>query len=114
LGNIIIPGISGLVGGIGEGIGTNGFQSFGYTAPQAYDDLSWTKGRHSIRTGFSFERIDYNENSSNRPNGSWTFTSLQHFLLWIPSQFTGDTPGSDGIRAARMSVVGGYVQDDFR
>ena len=98
LGTIVITGVSGVFGGIGAGLGTTGLNIFGYTAPQVYDDLSWTKGRHSIRTGFSFERIDYNLNSTSRPNGQWTFTSIQRFLQGTPTQFTADFPGTDGIR----------------
>src|SRR5581483_10793983 len=88
--------------------------SFGYAAPQVYDDLSWTKGRHSIRTGFSFERIDYNMDVGLQPNGSWAVNSVQRFLQGIPDTFTGDLPTTDTVRGERQSVIGGYIQDDFR
>ena len=100
--------------GVPSGIGATGENLYGYTAPQVYDDLSWTKGRHSVRTGFNFERVDYNIYSANKPNGVWTFTSIQNFLQGIPSQFQADFPGSDFFRSERMSVLGGYIQDDFR
>jgi len=105
-----------VVGGVSTpaGIGSSGTNLFGYTAPQVYDDLSWTKGRHSIRTGFNFERINYNLYSASRPNGNWVFTSIQSFLQGIPSQFGSDFPGADFFRSERTSIIGGYVQDDFR
>jgi hypothetical protein len=113
-GQLIVAGVaSGLIG-VPSGLGASGENLFGYTAPQVYDDLSWTKGRHSLRTGFNFERIDYNIYIPNKPNGAWNFTSIQNFLLGIPSQFQGDFPGSNTYRSARMSVFGGYIQDDFR
>jgi len=60
-GQISVGGVAtGNVIGIPAGIGATGENLFGYTAPQAYDDLSWTKGRHSIRTGFNFEHVMYN------------------------------------------------------
>ena len=110
IGTLSISGVSGTY----TGIGTNGLTLFGYTAPQAYDDLSWTKGRHSIRTGFGFERIQHNVNSADQGSGRWTFTSVPNFLQGIASQFTADFPGTDTIRGERMSVISGYVQDDFR
>ncbi len=114
LGPITVGGVTGVYGGIGSGIGTNGLKAFGYTAPQATEDLSWIKGRHNLRTGFSFERIDYNLNSSGRPLGQWSFSSIQNFLEGIPSEFQADYPGTNGIRGERMSVIAGYIQDDFR
>src|SRR5205814_1001536 len=69
MGSMIIVGVSGIPSGVGAGVGTDGRAIFGYAAPQAEDDLSWTKGRHSIRTGFRFERIDYNMNLQMIPNG---------------------------------------------
>jgi len=110
MGQIAISGVAGTP----SGIGANGFNLFGYTAPQVSDDLSWTRGRHSIRIGFNFERIDYNFNSAGAPNGTWTFNSIQRFLQLNPDQFASDFPGTDTVRGERMSVVGAYVQDDFR
>ena len=79
-----------------------------------YDDLSWTKGRHSIRAGFNFERIDYNMNAAASPNGKWTFNSIQQFMQGTASLFASDFPGTDTTRSERMSLFGGYIQDDFR
>lgn len=110
MGRILISGVSGTFGGLGA----NGINLWGYTAPQFYNDLSWTKGRHSLRTGFSVERIYYNTNSASSPNGNWNFTSIQGFLQATALQFSSDFPGTDTIRGERMSIVAGYLQDDFR
>ena len=115
LGSFVISGIT-----VGQGaqsiagIGATSFSIWGYTAPQVYNDLSWTKGRHSIRTGLSVERIQYNLNSPATPNGTWTFTSVQSFLQATPSAFASDFPGNDTPRGERMSLMAGYIQDDFR
>jgi hypothetical protein len=113
VGTFNVTGISSPVslwGGIGQG----GLNNFWYTAPQFYNDLSWTKGRHSIRTGFAFERVLDNLDERNRPNGLWTFPSIAAMLQVQPTQFSAQFPGTDGIRGLRNSIFGGYVQDDFR
>lgn len=114
MGAILITGVSGVYSGMGGGVGSSGMSLFGYTAPQAYDDLSLIKGRHSVRVGFAFEREESNLNSQDKPNGYWTFPSVQSFLLGAPSQFAADLPGTDSIRAMRASLFAGYIQDDFR
>ena len=114
-GSFSVSGVAGnSTSGQPSGLGNSGTNRFGYTAPQVYNDLSWTKGRHSIRTGFNVELISYDQYIPGKLNGQWSFTSVQNFLQGIPSQFLGDLPGSDAYRSARMSMYGGYVQDDFR
>src|SRR5262249_40045859 len=87
---------------------------FGNTDPQFNQDITWTKGRHTIKVGFGFERFDYNLTSANRINGEYNFGSVNSFLLGTPSQFTIDVPGTDTVRRGRMSLFAGYFQDDFR
>ena len=105
--------VGGLAGQFG-GVGTGGLNLFAYTAPQFYDDLSWTKGSHTIKAGFAFERVDDNLDERNRPNGLWSFGSIQAMLQLNPNQFSADLPSTDGIRGQRNSIVAGYVQDDYR
>jgi Carboxypeptidase regulatory-like domain/TonB-dependent Receptor Plug Domain len=109
VGNFSVPGLSSF-----GGIGDSGVDLIGYTAPQVYDDLAWTKGRHSLRFGFGLERIEDNINPANLPNGQWLFGSIKDMLTVNPSQFTADFPGTDAIRGMRATVVGLYAQDDFR
>ena len=96
------------------GIGDTGSDVVGYTAPQFYDDLSWTKGRHSLKFGFGVERIDDNVNPQTTPNGSWVFGSIQSMLTASPASFTAAVPGTDTRRGFRTSIFAGYIQDDFR
>ena len=109
-----LPASIGSFGGVGAGDGLTGRGTFGFTTPQVYNDLSWTKGRHTLQVGSSFERIDYNFNLELTPNGRWTFNSLTKFLQGTPDQFVADLPGSDVVRGERESVVGAYLQDTFR
>ncbi len=112
VGSFNVTGISG--SSLWGGIGVGGLNNFYYTAPQYYDDLSWNRGRHSIRAGFAFERVMDNLDERNRPNGLWTFGSIKDMLLVNPNQFSAQFPGTDGIRGQRNSIIAGYIQDDFR
>lgn len=109
VGNFSIPGITSITG-----VGADGSNIFGYTAPQVADDLSWLKGKHSFRFGFSVERIIDNMDAKDTPNGSWTFGSIRDFLIVRPTRFTADFVGTDTQRAMRNTVIGSYFQDDIR
>jgi hypothetical protein len=109
VGDFAVPGLSSF-----GGIGDSGADLIGYTAPQVYDDFAWTKGRHSLRMGLSLERIEDNINAANVPNGEWQFGSIKDMLTVNPSQFTADFPGTDSDRGMRSSIIGLYLQDDFR
>ena len=109
VGSFSVPGLASF-----GGIGDTGIDVIGYTAPQVYDDLVWTKGRHSLRFGGGVERIQDNINPSNIPNGQWQFGSIRDMLTVNPSQFTSDFPSTDAVRGMRSSIVGLYAQDDFR
>jgi hypothetical protein len=96
------------------GIGCCLADTYWYTVPQVNDDVSWVKGRHNIRIGFSAEDIRDNEYSPSSPNGVWTFPSIQGFLTVVPQQFSADFPGTDLYRGMRTKIFGAYIQDDFR
>jgi hypothetical protein len=106
---VSITGVTGFSGGVGAlSAPFHYWNSF-----QVYDDAFLIKGNHSIKFGFSFERIQHNSNFSNRPNGNFSFSSLQNFLTNIPLQFSGSITGFQSFRL-RQSIPGVYVQDDWR
>jgi hypothetical protein len=106
-----VPGINGFVGG---GVGKFTFNNYTWNSFQAYDDASLTKGVHSIKFGFAFERMQINILFPANPTGAFTFGSLTAFLTNQPSSFTGGVPGTFSPRGIRQSLFGGYVQDDWR
>src|SRR5713226_8473656 len=59
---INVPGLNDAVG-----VGGNSFFRHIQNSYQIYDDAFVTRGNHSLRVGFAFENIEYNENSLRRP-----------------------------------------------
>ena len=110
VGQISIAGITTTPGGPGA----EGDYLFHYTSYQVYDDLSITRGGHSVRTGLSFERIQSNVLGASNNNGVVSFSSLAGFLTDQPSSFQATVPGTSIPEGLRQSVVGAYVQDDWR
>ncbi len=109
IGCISVVGLSTLCG-----LGASDSNVFGYTAPQISDDLTWVRGRHSLRFGFTVERILSNLDAKDGPLGEWEFGSIEDLLLVRPRRFVAQFPGTDTTRGMRSSVVGAYIQDDIR
>ena len=110
VGQFNVTGIRNQFGGLFAG----GFNQFPYTAPQIYNDTSWTRGRHTIKFGGGIERVLANMDQKNRPNGLWSFPSIEAMLTVQPTQYSGLIPGSDTVRGQRSSLIGAYIQDDWR
>jgi hypothetical protein len=109
VGLINIGGISNFTGGlhaVGEFI-------FHYNSYQAYDDLYWTRGKHSLKAGFSFERLQNNQQGTSNPNGQFNFGSLSGFLQNQPTGFNAPIGQTTSPKDLRQSVYGGYITDDF-
>ena len=79
------------------------------------DTVYVNRGIHSIRFGFDFQRIQFNQHTTNQVGGLLTFTSLSNFLQGTPSQFDFAVPGGiDPDRGFRQSVFAWFAQDDIR
>jgi outer membrane receptor protein involved in Fe transport len=104
--------ISGLTQ-IGNGASPSSYRT--WNSYQAYDDASLTRGLHSLKFGFGFERDQLNEVDLTADyHGVFNFGSIAAFLTNQPSRFTGGFPGKLSPRDMRQSIVGAYVQDDWR
>jgi TonB dependent receptor len=85
---------------------------FHYNSWQAYDNLFYTKGIHSMKFGANFERIQDNTGGLNYAGGLISFNSLSDFLTNRPASIYADAPGKVNTRGLRQSIVGAYFQDD--
>ena len=106
---ITIPGINDAVG-----VGGNSFFRHVQNSYQVYDDAFATKGNHSFRFGFAFEKIEYNELGLRRPNGRVRFRSLSDFLQNKPRDFFSLDPSRTREVGVRTNIWAGYLNDSWR
>ncbi len=108
--SIRIPGIATFFGGPG------GFPNFvfGWNSFQLYDDAFLTRGKHSIKFGIAFERMQSNNLFHFSDNGGFGFTSLTNYLTNQPHSFGGSVLQKATPRGIRETLLAGYVQDDWR
>src|ERR1700687_5060247 len=104
------------VTGLTTAIGLGGLNRFlhRWTSAQAYDDAFWTRGTHTIKVGFNFERMQYNVLEKLSPNGRMNAYTLSAFLSNMPKQLNALAPGHSNEVAIRESLFAGYIQDDWR
>jgi hypothetical protein len=116
-----VPGLP--VGLINIGGGVSNFQGglkatgefdFHLNSYQAYDDVYLTRGKHSIKAGFAFERLQNNQLGTANPNGQYIFSSLTSFLNANPTSFNGPLQQGTSPRDLRQSVYGVYLTDNYR
>ena len=98
------------------------------------DQISWTHGKHTIRTGFEAERIQLSRSYPGNEGGNPTFLSFGDFLIGRAGCGTGVVnAGCNGSTSSNLSTVGsfssptasfryairvldlnGFVQDDIK
>ena len=99
------------------------------TVYQVQDQLSRTIGRHTLKLGAEYRRIQSNGPLDFGVNGLYTFQdlspfgfpvrsdnpALEFFLQALPLSYVGSVPSmSDSDRGYRQSVVSGFVHEFFR
>ena len=121
--NISIPGFSDPT--LPSGVPSLGQQEiaqiFHTTQGQFADDLTYLRGRHSIKTGFQFVRVrsDWKYNGNNGALGTIgvsnaTGFGLADFFLGLGSGGNRDTSPNPQLFKDRNNIFAGYVQDDWR
>src|SRR5256712_4450610 len=78
------------------------------------DDLTYTKGKHLLKTGALVETADASKLTTVNSRGTYTFANFAQFLAGVPSRFQGNAPGSNFERKRPNTLFGFYVQDDYR
>jgi outer membrane receptor protein involved in Fe transport len=107
---VFISGIHPFTGGIGG----NPTYLYRWNDFQGYDDAFLTRGTHAIKFGFAAERMQTNALALSNPNGVFTFGNLAAFLTNNPEKFNSGIASTLSPRGYRQTLLGGYVQDDWR
>ncbi len=85
------------------------------------DDLNWSKGRHSIKAGVSYEHVNENVNYISPRYGSYSFPTVNSFAL----DYSGNTTGSKDYTSFSQTFgqpdvdyvikdIGAYVNDQWK
>jgi Carboxypeptidase regulatory-like domain/TonB-dependent Receptor Plug Domain len=92
---------------------------FHWNSIQAYDNLFYTKGIHSMKFGVNVERLRGNTFGADFPGGQLIFngngrqdTGLSDFLTNRSADINADVPGTVTGRGVRQTIFGAYFQDD--
>ena len=106
------------IGGLPFMQGSLGSQTLNFhvgNSYQFYDDAFYTHGNHAFKYGFSVERIQYNELSVQRPNGTFVFNGgISGFLLNQPTSFQQGDASVEKELGTRATVFAGYIQDNWK
>ncbi len=81
---------------------------------QFNDDLVHTRGRHTVRLGGAFDRVQFNQVADFSAVGQYIFGSLADLLQARPRSGDVMVPGSDTSRGWRQSQVFAYLQEELR
>lgn len=120
--NLTLPVITTSEFGTWGGVGYNGSDNPTYSFN---DDISWVKGRHTFKAGYSYELAPYtgigeqnvagaagfSTANTDQPGASNTGFSFASFLLGQANSATINTPRFVGMRWAYNAM---YFQDDWR
>jgi len=107
---VIVPGLTFFSGGLG----TPSNFHFHWTSIQASDGFSLTKGTHSVKFGVNLERIRDNILAVSNRGGEFAFSQFSDFLSNRPFSLSAAIPSAVSERGLRQTIVGAYVQDDWR
>jgi Carboxypeptidase regulatory-like domain/TonB-dependent Receptor Plug Domain len=107
---IFIGGLTTFLGGVGG----EAAYFYHWNTFQIYDDAFVNKGTHTIKFGFAAERMELEIKALSDPNGIFHFPDLASFYANKPNKFQGGVASTLTPRNLRQTLLGGYVQDDWR
>ena len=107
--------------GLNIGFSGNGPTTFANTVYAYYDNLTWTKGRHTMKYGVFFSPYQNNTQYDFYGNGSYSFygggtfigsgTDLADFLFGLPDNYY---QASNALNDIRTHQIAFYGQDEFK
>ncbi len=106
--------------GLYTGFSGGGPTTYANTVYAYYDDLSWTKGKHSLKFGFYFSPYQNNTNYAFYTNGSYAMfgpgsigsgVDLADFLFGLPDNYFQAAQALSNIRSHQYA---GYGQDQWK
>jgi hypothetical protein len=119
VGNIVIG--SDNLAGYSGGLDVAAPFKFHWNSIQVYDNLFYTKGKHSMKFGVNVERLRGNTFGADFPGGQLIFngngtndTGLSDFLSNRSADINADVPSTTTGRGVRQTIFGAYFQDDTR
>jgi len=85
------------------------------------DDVSWVKGKHTVKVGFTYEHVNDNVNYLSNRYGSYTYPTVTSFA----QDYTGNTAGAKNWSAYSQTFgnplvdytikdIGFYLQDQWK
>jgi hypothetical protein len=107
---VFINGITTFLGGVGG----QAAYFYHWNSFQVYDDAFINKGTHTIKFGFAAERMQLKILALSDPSGIFHFGTLQDFFNNTPNKFLSGVASTLSPRNLRQTIVGGYIQDDWR
>jgi carboxypeptidase family protein/TonB-dependent receptor-like protein len=99
------------------GLNGNAIEDFTHQTVQTFDDAGLTVGKHSLKFGFMFVRLEEKLFAPFTSNGTAQFASLSDFLTDTPSLV--QSPPVGGIATVKThytfaSIPAVYLQDDWK
>src|SRR5262249_24918593 len=100
---------------IGEvGSGTAFPRFWVYNLWEAGDDVTFVRSSHNFKCGGVVRRIQNNNTVQSETRGQYTFQNIEDLILARPQLFGGVPIGEEGYKGIRQSMLGLYVQDDYK
>ncbi len=78
------------------------------------NDLFMTRGQHDLKIGVLITRHQTNDFTIGRGGGNFDFDSVAQYVTGRPDFWRGKAPPDNPQRGARQTVMGFYIQDDFK
>ena len=110
IGNLLVPGLT-ILGPNPQAPWARVLNSY-----QVGEDVIYSHGAHTWKAGMLMERFQWNVFDSMSKGARWAFSSLDDFLQGGPegTALLVALPGSDSYRHFRQTLLGFYLQDDYK